>query len=117
MTTFDELSQRYSSQIRAAASENPITKSAGYLTESEKRQRKQQNVAAILKQINEDLKQYTIDGKPLSEDQKSRILKSAAEILGLKRPEALVLMIKEASNDNFVALANYWATFFAELKL
>ncbi len=117
MPTFDEISEDYSKRIRAAASESSLSKSAAYLTESEKQQEKQRNVTAVLKQINEDLKGYTIESKPLSEDQRNRIIKGAAVVLGLKKPDSLVLMLKEASNDNFVALANYWAAFFAEMKL
>lgn len=117
MATFRDIADDYSSKIRSAISETSSTKTAGYITESEMQRNKQNNVVAVLKSINADLKGYTVDGKPISDAQKAQIIRLAAEVLGLKIPENLVYMVKEASNDNFVALANYWAAFFAEIKL
>ncbi len=117
MATFREISEDYSRRIRSSISESSFAKSGSLMKESERQQEKRRRIFAVLKEINVDLMRYTIDNKPLSDEQKHQILKVAAEILGLKRPDTLVIMVKEASNDNFVALANYWATFFAEIKL
>lgn len=110
--TFASLAEEYAQKIKATVKRTSLTKTAMFLTEAT-----QYQVFNELKEISEDIKKYSQGGKELTDDQLKIIFKIVGEKLGLKEPGKVYLMIKEASNDNFVALANYWATFYEEIVL
>ena len=59
---------------------------------------------------------YTTTEKPLSEDDKRRILTITGEILGLSKPINIVYIVKEASNENAIELSTYISQFINELQ-
>jgi len=113
MATFDSIAEEYALKIKNSVKKSGLTKSASLLTESSE----QKVFVNALKEINEDVKKYSVEGKSLTESQKEDIFNRVGSKLGLSKPEKIYLMLKEASNDNFVALANYWASFYEELEL
>ena len=106
MPTYGELSRKYAEKVSSAAKRTHLTKSARFITESQK----QDKLVAALQEIWRDLERYRI-----SDEDRDTILRMAGRELGLEDPGTFVILVKEASNENFVALANYWSTFFAEL--
>jgi hypothetical protein len=122
MATFDELAERYAQQIRIAARADRPPKTASVKIESamaktDSTSIKGARLVGALKTVDENLDGLVLSDtrKALTEEQRTDILRQTGIKLGLKKPERLYLMVKEASNDNFVALVSYWDAFFAEL--
>lgn len=113
MPTYDEIASQYAEKIKSAVKGSGLTKSASSITESVKRDK----IVNVLKEIFHDINRYKKDNKPLSNSDKENIFKLVGKKLGLSRPEKVYLMIREASNDQFVALANYWSQFYEEIQL
>ncbi len=113
MATFDSIAEEYTLKIKNSAKKTSLEKSASLKIESIQKD----TLVLTLKEINEDIKNYSIEGKPLSETQKQDIFRRVGNKLGLSEPDKVYLMLKEASNDNFVALANYWSNFIDEIEL
>ncbi len=111
MPTFKQLSDYYARYIRNKLIEN-IFKMINYSTKPKDRHIKLAVILiAILQEINKSLNQYN-----LSDLKKNSIINEISDNLGLKHT-SLLLMLKEASNDNFAGLANYLENFFEELEL
>ncbi len=113
MATYDEIASQYADKIKSAVKTSGLTKSASLITESTKRSK----IINILKEISNDVQKYTKDNKPLSDADKEFLFELVGKKLGLSKPDKVFLMVKEASNDSFVALANYWAQFYEEIVL
>lgn len=110
MPTFKQLSDYYAKYIRNKLIEN-IFKMINYSTKSKDRRVELIfTLIAILKEINESLNQYN-----LSEGEKKVIINETAVYLGLERTN-LLLMLQEASRDNFSGLTNCCENFFEEFK-
>ena len=113
MPTFDEVAEEYSIKIKKSLLESGLTKTASLLTESWQRD----VFVSNLKEIAVDIERYTANGLPLTNVQKEKIFRLVGKKFGLMDTNVVYGMIKEASNNNFVALANYWAIFRKEAKL
>jgi hypothetical protein len=75
------------------------------------------HLAAALKKIQADLdsRRYSLTDRKLSDEDKKQIL-GGARLLLPKRPVNFVQLVKEASLDDFAALADEWDQFFSEMK-
>lgn len=113
MATKNELAEDYKNRIKTELKRSPMLKTEAVIKDSAERDR----IVNLLKGIWKDLNKYEEDGQPLKESTKEEILTLAGKKLGLKPPRKLYVMIKESSNDNFMALMNYWADFFSEVEL
>lgn len=111
MATYDEIAAEYKNRVQQELGRSSALKTSAAVTESSRRQR----AASVFTEIWQDLSQYTKHGLPLDEPTKKQILAITGQKLGLVRPETFYIMVKEASNDNLVALVNYWDAFFSEL--
>ena len=106
MPTYGELSQQYARSIKSAASSAIQRKSAGLITEAEKRRR----IIVSFQEVRSDLNKYD-----LTDSGRNSILRLTAQNLGLANTDSFVILVKRASIDNFVDLADYWDQFFAQL--
>jgi len=113
MATYDEIASQYAEKIKSAVKSSGLTKSASLITEATKRDQ----IINLLKELASDVKKYRSEDKPLSEANKEYLFELVGKKLGLSKPDKIYLILREASNDQFVALANYWAQFYEEIEL
>ena len=83
MPTYGELGQQYARSIKSAASSAIQRKSAGLITEAEKRRR----VIVSFQEVKNDLNKYD-----LTDSGRDSILKLAAQSLGLANPDSFVIL-------------------------
>lgn len=116
MATFKEIAERYAKDIRRAVRQTKLEKpiSEGLI---KKAFLIEDPLLETLKSIQRDLDRYTYKAtdKPLSEDTKREILTTTGKILGLSRPDNIVYIVKEASNENALELIDYIGQFIDEV--
>jgi hypothetical protein len=110
----DILAERLADKIVAAARED---RSRGIPAVYESVRRS--SVASSLKEINEELGRLIIPAlqRPLTPSERSDVVLRIGKALGLRDPSKLDFLMKQASNDAFIELTEYWDRFFRELGL
>lgn len=104
MATFRELGGQYAEKVKAAIARDGFTRST-YLSAYTLRGT---HVVGALREIAASLdRERTIDGKPLTEEEKCAIAREAGLALGLPRPEEFNLSIRAASNDEYTQLVEH----------
>jgi hypothetical protein len=61
----------------------------------------------VAKEISLDLDRYTVDDKPLTEEQRKQILEIAGQELELATPSDFYWFIKGGSNDAYMQMITY----------
>src|SRR5689334_3009068 len=102
MPTFREVAQQYAANVRQAIRQEGA--SARSLTASSLRY---SPIARTFKAIADDLDRYTIQGSPLTEDDKRTILEIAGEELGLDTPAEFYYATRAGSNDAYMQMITY----------
>ncbi len=115
MATINELVESYALKIKSAVRKSelswPLSESSikrAFLIEDP--------LIKAFKDIKEELDQLTYNGKLFSKEEKYEILRKVGEYLGLSRAERLPGAIKEASNDNAIALVDFINQMINEVK-
>lgn len=116
--TYKEIAEKFAQKIRNGAKQTELKESSS-VTVIKEAFSKRDPILEALKSIKNDLDGYVYSEtkKPLSEDDKRDILKQAGEILGLSKPADLIYIVKEASNENAIALLTYISQFINDLKV
>ena len=104
MATFRDIGVQYADKIKAAIARDGFTKTASLSAYS----LRGTHVVGALREIAASLdKEWTIEGSPLTEEQKQSIAREAGLALGLSQPEQFHLSIKAASNDEYAQLVEH----------
>jgi hypothetical protein len=104
MATFRDIGGQYAGKIRAAIAKDGLTKTASLSASS----LRGTHVVSALREIAASLdKDWTIDGRPLTEEEKRAIAKEAGLALGLLQPEEFHLSVRAASNDEYAELVEH----------
>ncbi len=105
MPTFDEIGKAYASQLTEALNRDGFTKSAS-ADDIETRIRTSET-QKVLKGIANDLaRKWTVNDKPLTEEQKQEIYRSITKSLSVLSEDAVPGAVKAASNDAYMQLVN-----------
>ncbi len=104
MPTFSEIGRDYSNRVVDAIRQDGFTKTASLTTAS----LYGAHVVATLREIGGELDtKWTIDNKPLSEQEKRAIAIEVGRALGLDRPEDFHSAVRAASNDAYMELVEH----------
>jgi hypothetical protein len=110
MPTFKEIAKELAGKVVTASSKKSVT---GHIKEA---QETNGAVYAALQEINGRLGDFSISGKPLTDEQREEILKLAGEELKLKQPDDFVKMTKAASNTSFLQMVQQISTLVQQVK-
>jgi hypothetical protein len=102
--TWEELADKYATAIRKAVRNDGPLRMAS-LTETRVRELEG---FQTLKKVHKNLKGlvYTDTREPLSKEDRQEIAERIAEKLGVKTPKKFRIILREASNDNYVQVVN-----------
>jgi hypothetical protein len=104
MPTFAEIGREYAERVVKSIRKDGFTKTASLSTA----RLYGTNVVAVLREISGELdSKWTIDDKPLTEQQKQQIAVEAGRQLGLDQPEEFHWAVKAASNDAYMELVEH----------
>ena len=111
MPTFNEIGAQYARRIREALEKDGFRRGVP-LTESIVRR---SLVARELTAISTEVDTYwRIRGRPLTQEEKDRIVGAAGRALRMRVPSSLRVMLRCASNDEYVELVNYISNLLQE---
>lgn len=103
MPTIQEIGQEIASQLRSAMLSDKFEKSASLTEHCSKMIDEDVRILAALKDVASRINQLEENGRPISEETKSRILEIAAINLGCTF-ESLHLTVKLAANNNHIEM-------------
>ena len=106
MTTFREIARGYAQGIHQAAAGDRLRarfRTRSLLTESAVRQ---SALIAEFRRISSDIDRCQVQGRRIRPEEEHQIIRYVAEELGLRGPRELELILREASNDSFLDLAD-----------
>lgn len=104
MATFRDIGGQYAEKVRAAIAKDRLTITASFSARS----LQGTHIVSALQEIATSLdKDWLIEGRPLTADEKKVIAREAGLALGLSRPDEFHLSIRAASNEEYAQLVEY----------
>lgn len=113
--TFDEIAEDYTNKLREAAR---LDARIGYksFSEATARDLSKTQVVSSLKTLDRELQtKWLREDRHLDAADKTAIIRRVAERLGVL-PDRFEILLRAASNDNFLDLTQYWNDFYIRLQ-
>ena len=113
MPSWEQIGRDYAAEVRAAVAQDQ-RQDLVYIKKAYAREQVTPgslpgtSLVVALKKIARDLDTFwKVDDKPLTQEQKDRMLRETGAALGLAAPDDFVWLTKSCSNDNYVQMVGY----------